>query len=149
MKIIYILLIAAFLMMVQSSFASKVCLKDNLGFWYELTGGRVDKKTYTVKRFRPGCCVISGYADVTLDSFGVYTIAIYSGHSPSVGMSPLMLSANGDELFNSTGNYDVFVDGVIDGTVIFTNLPCSSLPPENLAPLEEQYNQISASTEKE
>lgn len=127
MKTIYILVIAIFLI-AQSSFANKVCLQDSNGVFWELTGGRADKKTHTVKRILPGCCESAGYADVTVDGNGVYKIAIYASHHSSGNWSPVLISLNGDELYNSTGTFDLLADGSVDGTISFTNVPCSMLP---------------------
>jgi hypothetical protein len=128
-RFVFRILIGAFLLMAQSAFAGKVCLQSNLGGYFELKGGKPDKKTYTVKIIEPGLYIAGGYADVTSNSAGEYKIAIYSGHDLNQIWSPVLYSTTGDENFNSVGTYDLYADGSIDGNVTFTNIPCSSLPP--------------------
>ena len=59
-----------------TSFAEKICLQDNFGVFWELKGGKIDKKSYTFKRIGLGTC--SGHAEVTLLNSGLLILGALS-----------------------------------------------------------------------
>jgi hypothetical protein len=130
MKRLLVLLAAAALSFVvaQPSFAEKICLKDQFGEYYQLKGGRLDKKSYTVKIDVPGFCVVSGHAEVSLRGDGQYALGILTSHDLAGSCLSVRFTAVGDILLNGTGNFDQNGDGTTDGSVTFTNISCTSMP---------------------
>lgn len=120
---------AAIFFTTQSAFATKICLQDNFGEFFQIKGGRVDKKSWTVMVDVPGFCIVSGHADVSLDSGGNYLIGMFTSHDIGGACLSVRFFSEGDALFNSTGSFDQNGDGTVDGAITFTNVPCSTLPP--------------------
>lgn len=119
----------AFCLLTKTSFAAKVCLQDNVGGFWELKGGKVDKKTFTAKYIVPGACVLGGYADVTLTNSGTLVVSLYNSHSASANCNVVFWSASTNIFFGGSGEYDIVGDGSIDGTFSLTPVNCSTLPP--------------------
>lgn len=128
----FLILGPAFAMLVlasQFAFAgSKICLKDNYGDSYTLTGGSLDHKSYSVKVDAAGLCVAGGHAEVTLNSDGKYVLGMYTSHDIAGNCVPVRWIAAGDALLNSIGSYDQLEDGTIDGAITFGRVDCSTLP---------------------
>ena len=130
MKSLFVLCMAAAfaLLVAQPSFAAKICLQDNFGEFFQLKGGRLDKKSYAVKVDVPGFCVVSGHAEVSLRGDGQFVLGMLTSHDLGGVCLSVRWSAVGDALLNSTGNFDQNGDGVNDGAITFTNISCSSMP---------------------
>jgi hypothetical protein len=112
----------------ELSFAGKICLRDNFGEFWELKGGKVDKKSYTLKIIGTSGCVVSGIADVTLTNSGSLVLSANNGHDTGAFCQPVIWSALVDSTFAGSGNYDQLGDGSISGTFSLTPVSCSSLP---------------------
>lgn len=115
----------------QQCFAAKICLTDNFGDFYQIKGGKVDKKSFTVKIDSPGLCVVTGHAEVSLNSSGQYVVGMLTSHDITGNCLTVRwtwIAANPD-LLSGSGNYDQNGDGTNDGAVTFTNVSCSSIPP--------------------
>lgn len=114
----------------QQCFAAKICLTDNFGNFYQIKGGKVDKKSFTVKIDAPGLCVVTGHAETSINGSGQTVVGMLTSHDVTGNCLTVRwtwISAN--ESLNGTGNFDQNGDGSNDGAVTFTNLSCSSLPP--------------------
>jgi hypothetical protein len=121
--------VATLCFLVQPSFAKKICLQDQFGESFELKGGRIDKKSWTVRATNTaGGCALAGAANVTVNSSGQFILGMITTHDTGGTCNPVLWFAVGDEFLNSTGTYDALGDGSIDGNITFTNVPCSSLP---------------------
>lgn len=115
----------------QQCFAAKICLTDNFGNFYQIKGGKIDKKSYTVKIDAPGLCVVTGHAETSLNGTGQTVVGMLTSHDVTGNCLTVRwtwIAANPD-LLSGSGNFDQNGDGTNDGAVTFTNLSCSSLPP--------------------
>src|SRR5262245_46727858 len=129
--LVFCMVVAFALLISQQSFAAKICLTDNFGDFYQIKGGRLDKKSYTVKIDVPGVCVVTGHAETSLNGSGQTVVGMrkskdVTGNCLTVRWS--WIAANPD-LLSGTGNFDQNGDGSNDGAVTFTNVSCSSIPP--------------------
>jgi hypothetical protein len=114
----------------QQCFAAKICLTDNFGNFYQIKGGKVDKKSFTVKIDAPGLCVVTGHAETTINGSGQTVVGMLTSHDVTGNCLTVRWSwVSANESLNGTGNFDQNGDGTNDGAVTFTNLSCSSLPP--------------------
>ncbi len=112
------------------SYAAKVCLIDNFGFYWELKGGRIDKKTYTAKYVNPaGTVVCTGYADATLTNSGTLRVSFLNGHDTFGTCQTVFWSASTNILFTGSGEYDIFGDGSVEGPFSVSLVSCTSVPP--------------------
>lgn len=113
----------------KTSFAAKVCLQDNFGGFWELKGGKIDKKTFTAKYIVPGTCVLGGYADASLTNSGTLVVSLYNSHSASANCNVVFWSASTNIFFAGSGEFDIVGDGSVEGNFNLTPVNCSSLPP--------------------
>lgn len=116
------------LFMEQLSFAKKVCLQDNFTGYWELSGGKPDKKTYTAKLIVPGFCEVGGYADATKMNSETLRVSLFNSHDTSGVCVPVLFSATTNENFTGSGTYDSLADGSIGGSFSLTRIDCSSIP---------------------
>jgi len=135
MKKFFVLsMVAAFAFFIsQQCFAAKICLTDNFGDFYQIKGGKLDKKSYTVKIDVPGAggCVVTGHAETTLNGTGQTVVGMLTSHDipgNCLAVRWSWIAANPD-LLSGTGTFDQNGDGSNDGAVTFTNISCSSIPP--------------------
>ena len=127
---VFSMVVAFALLISQQSFAAKICLQDNFGEYFILKGGKVDKKSFTVKIDVPGQCVVTGHAETSLNGAGQYVVGMLTSHDITgncLAVRWTWTSAN--EFLGGSGNYDQNGDGSNDGTITFTNVSCSSIPP--------------------
>ncbi|MCI0613835.1 hypothetical protein L0244_12695 [bacterium] len=110
------------------SYAAKVCLIDNFGSYWELKGGKIDKKTYTAKLINPtNFC--TGYADATLTNSGNLVVSFYNAHNTTATCQTVFWSATTNLLFAGSGEYDIWGDGSIEGNFTVAPVSCTILPP--------------------
>jgi hypothetical protein len=121
---------ALIFLIAESSFAGKICLRDNFGGFWELKGGRIDKKTYTVKMIIPGVCVVGGYADAVRETSNILFVSLFNSHDTAGQCVPVLFSATTNLLFEGNGKFDTFANGTINGTFSLENIKCSDLPEE-------------------
>jgi hypothetical protein len=114
----------------QQCFAAKICLTDNFGNFYQIKGGKVDKKSFTVKIDAPGLCVVTGHAETTANGSAVI-VGMLTSHDITGNCLTVRWTWNAanPDLLSGSGNFDQNGDGTNDGAVTFTNLSCSSIPP--------------------
>jgi hypothetical protein len=116
------------LFMEQLSFAKKVCLQDNFFGYWELSGGRVGKKTFTARLILPGFCQTGGYADITRVNSNTLLISLFNSHDINGTCVPVLWSATTNADFEGSGSYDTLADGSTEGTFTLTKVNCSSIP---------------------
>jgi hypothetical protein len=109
-------------------FAKKVCLQDNFTGYWELTGGKPDKKTYTARLVVPGFCEVGGYADATIMNSDTLLVSLFNSHDTDGQCVPVLFSATTNKNFVGSGKYDTLADGSIEGTFTLTKINCSSIP---------------------
>jgi hypothetical protein len=114
--------------MTETSYAAKICLLDNFGSYWELKGGKIDKKSYTTKHILPGC-VVGGYADVTLTNLGQLVVTFYDAHDTTGACQVVYWTAVTNLGFGGSGTYDIWGDGTKEGNFSVTPVSCSTLPP--------------------
>lgn len=123
-----VLVLAVF--MAESSFAAKICLQDDFGEFWELKGGKIDKKSYTFKLIVPSVCAVSGTAEATLTNSGFLILSATNGHDIAGSCVPIVWSATVNAVdFSGSGTYDGFGDGTISGPFTLTSVSCTSLLP--------------------
>jgi hypothetical protein len=130
-KFIVLSMVAVFAFFIsQQCFAGKICLTDNFGNFYQIKGGKVDKKSFTVKIDAPGLCVVTGHAETSLSGSGV-VVGMLTSHDITGNCLTVRWTwtAANPDLLSGSGNFDQNGDGSNDGAVTFTNLSCSSIPP--------------------
>jgi hypothetical protein len=127
--IISIFVVSALVFSAEPSFAKKICLQDNFGGFWELKGGKIDKKPYTAKYIVGGNCEIPGYVTAVTDSTGVQVAFV---HTHTDICQTVMYQIFGDKKFNGSGSYDMLADGSIEGNITMTKISCSSLPISTL-----------------
>ena len=137
---VFFAMVLAFSLSAELSFAGKVCLQDGFGEFWELKGGSVDKKSYTLKIIGTSGCVVSGIADVTKTNSGSMVLSATNGHDTGGFCQPVIWSASIDSTFTGTGNYDQLGDGTISGTFSLAPVSCSSLPTTIDAPKNVDSN---------
>jgi hypothetical protein len=141
---VFCMVVAFALLISQQSFAAKICLTDNFGNFYQIKGGKIDKKSYTVKIDAPGLCVVTGHAETSLNGTGQTVVGMLTSHDVTGNCLTVRwtwIAANPD-LLSGTGNFDQNGDGTNDGAVTFTNLSCSSLPPFGPSPQVDPNNPL-------
>jgi hypothetical protein len=128
------------LLLTTPSFAAKVCLQDNFGGYWELKGGRVDKKTYTVKIIVPNFCIVGGYADVSKENSNLLFVSLFNSHDTAGICNPVFFSAATNLQFAGSGKYDTLADGSIEGTFSITPIQCSALPSNLTEPTSKKIS---------
>ena len=113
----------------QQCYAAKFCLQDNFGEIFILKGGKIDKKSFTVKVDVPSLCVVTGHAEASVNGSGQIVLGMLTSHDVTGNCLTVRWSMIGDGNFNATGNFDRNGDGSNDGAVTFTAVSCSSIPP--------------------
>jgi hypothetical protein len=126
---VFCVAVAAALLISQQSFAGTICLQDNFGELFRLTGGKIDKKSFVVKIDVPGFCVVTGHAETSLNGLGQTVIGMLTSHDLAGQCLTVRWSLVGDALLNATGSFDQYGDGTNDGAVTYTRVNCSTLPP--------------------
>lgn len=120
----------ALIFLSQTCFAAKVCLQDQFGDFFELKGGKIDKKTFTVKVINPAVnCVIAGYADVTATNGGALILGMFTNNNTAGNCNAVLWSATLNIFFSGSGTFDRLGDGSVEGNFTLTPISCTSLPP--------------------
>jgi hypothetical protein len=118
----------AIVFLAPPTYAAKICFQDQFGELFQLKGGKLDKKSYTVKVDVPGFCVVSGHAEITLNGSGQLVLGMLTSHDLGGACLSVRWVAVGNGLVY-TGSFDQNGDGTIDGSITFTNVSCTSFPP--------------------
>jgi hypothetical protein len=130
--IISVFVVLTLVLSAELSFAKKICLQDGFGGFWELKGGKIDKKPYTAK-YIVDSCEIPGYVTAITYSTGVQGTFV---HTQTTACNVVMYQIFGDKKFNGSGTYDILANGSVDGNVTMTKVGCSSLPITTL-PVKE------------
>jgi hypothetical protein len=114
-----------------NTFAATICLQDNFGAFWQLKGGKVDKKSYTLLRISGDLsCAEPGSADITMKTSTTLVLGAFTTHdSTGSGVCfPILWSADLNLSFAGSGTYDGLGDGTIQGPFTLTPINCSSFP---------------------
>lgn len=114
-----------------NTFAATICLQDNFGGFWQLKGGKVDKKSYTLLRISGDLsCAEPGSADITMKNSTTLVLGAFTTHDStgSGACFPILWSADLNLSFAGSGTYDGLGDGTIQGPFTLTPINCSSFP---------------------
>lgn len=112
----------------SGTFAGALCFQNNNGFFYILSGGKVNTKPYSGSLIISGVCQRSGNAAIFSNGAN-YQLTWNSAQNNTSNCASVIESLTFDSsLLTGSGVRDVFQDGDADANITWTRIDCSIVP---------------------